>query len=81
MKYLYTLSAAFLGIIGLTTAGLIILVYVCSMDVLGVPYMSPIAPWRWTAMMKDVAVRVPDPLAVELGKQQRAEEAEGVADA
>lgn len=81
MKYLYTLSAAFLGIIGLTTAGLIILVYVCSVDVLGVAYMSPIAPWRWTAMMKDVAMRVPDPLAVKLEKQQREEEAEGTADA
>ncbi len=81
VKYLYTLSAAFLGIIGLTTAGLIILVYVCSQDVLGVSYMSPIAPWRWTAMIKDVAMRVPDPLAVELGKRQRAEEAEGTADA
>ena len=81
VKYLFTLSSAFLGIIGLTTAGLIILVYVCSVDVLGVPYMSPIAPWRWTAMMKDVAMRVPDPLAVELEKQQRQEEAEGGADA
>ncbi|HOF42070.1 MAG TPA: spore germination protein, partial [Candidatus Hydrogenedentes bacterium] len=81
MKYLYTLSSAFLGIIGLTTAGLIILVYVCSVDVLGVPYMSPIAPWRWTAMMKDVAMRMPDPLAVKLEEQQREEEAEGTADA
>ena len=81
MKYLYTLSAAFLGIIGLTTAGLIILVYVCSVDVLGVAYMSPIAPWRWTAMMKDVAMRMPDPLAVKLEEQQREEEAEGTADA
>jgi len=81
VKYLFTLSSAFLGIIGLTTAGLIILVYVCSVDVLGVPFMSPIAPWRWTAMVKDVAMRVPDPLAVELGKQQREEEAEGTADA
>jgi len=32
-------------------------------------------------MMKDVAMRVPDPLAVELEKQQRQEEAEGGADA
>lgn len=81
VKYLYTLSAAFLGIIGLTTAGLIILVYACSVDVLGVSFMSPIAPWRWTALMKDVAMRVPDPLAVELVNKQRSEEAEGTADA
>lgn len=81
VKYLFTLSSALLGIIGLTTAGLIILVYICSVDVLGIPYMSPIAPWRWTAMAKDVAMRVPDPLAVKLERQQREEEAKRTADA
>lgn len=81
VKYLFTLSSAFLGIIGLATAGLIILVYLCSMDVLGVPYMSPVAPWRWTSMVKDVAMRAPDPLTVRLENQQREEEAEGTADA
>lgn len=80
-KYLYTVFAAFLGIYGLATAGFIILVYLCSMDVLGVSYMSPFAPWRWTAIAKDTMVRVPTPLGIELEKVQRKEEAEGTADA
>lgn len=80
-KYLYTFFAAILGIYGLATAGFIILVYLCSMDVLGVPYLSPFAPWRWTAIAKDTVIKVPAPLGVELEKVQRKEEAEGTADA
>ncbi len=81
VRYLFTFSSALLGTIGLSTAGLIVLVHACSVDVLGVSFMSPIAPWRWTAMLKDVAMRMPEPLAAQLSQRQRAEEEEGTADA
>ena len=81
VRYVFTLAAAFLGIIGMSTVGLIVLAHACSIDVLGVSFMSPIAPWRWTAMAKDVAMRVPEPLATRLSQRQREEEAEGTADA
>jgi hypothetical protein len=81
VRYLFTFSAAILGIFGVSTAGLIILTHTCSIDVLGESFMSPIAPWRWTSMAKDVPMRVPEPLAVRLTQRQREEEAEGTADA
>jgi len=81
VRYVFTLAAAFLGIIGMSTVGLIVLAHACSIDVLGVSFMSPIAPWRWTAMAKDVAMRLPEPLATRLSQRQREEEAEGTADA
>ena len=81
LKYFYTFSAALFGIFGLATAAIIVLVYLCGIDVLGVPYLSPFAPWRWTALLKDSIIRLPQPITDRLGHTQRQEEDEGTADA
>jgi hypothetical protein len=74
-KYLFTAAAALLGLTGLVSALLLVAIYLCSIDVLDTPYMSPLAPWRWTALAKDTLVRLPQPWTVRLERRQRQEEA------
>ncbi|MEA4885024.1 MAG: spore germination protein [Clostridia bacterium] len=73
-KYVYTAFAAFAGIYGIATAGLLLLTYLCSIDVLGVSYLSPFAPWRWNAIAKDTIMIMPPELSAELQRRQRADE-------
>ncbi len=81
IKYWFTFSAAFLGIPGLVTAALLVLVYLSSLDVLDTPYMSPLAPWRFTALVKDTLLQSPKPIVSKLEKDQRDQEAKAQAGA
>ncbi len=71
IRYVFTLSAAFLGIPGLTTTAIFMIIYLSSLDVLDTPYMSPLAPWRWVAFAKDVLLQPPKRVSARLQKVQR----------
>lgn len=76
IRYVFTFSAALLGIPGLTSAALLMIVYLSSIDVLDTPYVSPLAPWRWVAIAKDTLIQPPKRVSAKLEKAQRRQAAE-----
>ncbi|WP_150270912.1 spore germination protein [Paenibacillus tepidiphilus] len=51
-------AGAFMGLYGIAIVGLMLVAHMCSLRSLGVPYMSPIAPFA-PGDQKDVLVRIP----------------------
>jgi hypothetical protein len=58
LKFPMIFFAGILGGIGIAYGWCIILIYLCSIDSFGVPYMSGIAPFRWDSM-QDILYRAP----------------------
>jgi hypothetical protein len=61
IRWLFTLSAAFLGVYGLALVSFLVLFYMGSLTSLGVPYLAPLsAPHR--SLLADGLLRAPFPL-------------------
>lgn len=58
LHYVFLLVATFLGMYGLALAVLIVVAHMASLRSLGVPYLSPLAPWRPQGL-EDALVRGP----------------------
>ncbi|KQX64682.1 MULTISPECIES: spore germination protein [unclassified Paenibacillus] len=58
MRFPLMLLGAVLGLYGIMLGLLALLVHLCSLSSFGVPYFSPIAPFKWRSM-KDLIVRAP----------------------
>ncbi|HEY8345907.1 MAG TPA: spore germination protein, partial [Symbiobacteriaceae bacterium] len=58
LRFPLMVLAGSLGLFGLVVGLLAILVHLCSLRSFGVPYLAPLAPFRWDEL-KDVLVRAP----------------------
>ncbi|CCO08556.1 spore germination protein [Desulforamulus hydrothermalis] len=58
LRFPLMLAAAFLGLFGLMTALLAILLHLCALRSFGVPYLSPLAPFNWQSF-KDTMLVAP----------------------
>lgn len=58
LKFFFILLAGGLGIFGLMLGYMVLAIHLTSLEAFGVPYMSPITPFKW-ADMKDVFIRAP----------------------
>lgn len=73
-KYAITLSAAFLGLFGMTNMFIILVIYLSSLSSFGQPYLSPVGPYR-AGDMEDFILRAPwwsmRPLSQTFGTTRR----------
>ncbi|WP_244169759.1 spore germination protein [Paenibacillus helianthi] len=58
LRFVIVFVAAFMGLYGIAILALILIAHLCSLRSLGVPYMSPIAPFALKAQ-KDTLIRSP----------------------
>lgn len=58
LRFPMMLLASMFGIVGIVTGCIVLVVHFVSLESLGTPYASPLAPWRFSDM-KDVFVRLP----------------------
>ncbi|WP_082361000.1 spore germination protein [Bacillus sp. FJAT-28004] len=58
LRFPMMILASMFGIVGIVTGAMILVVHFVSLESLGTPYGSPLAPWRYVEM-KDVFVRFP----------------------
>lgn len=58
-RWFIDLATLLLGFFGLGMAGLILIVYLNSLESLGVPYLAPYSPIRWGDLRTDSLVRAP----------------------
>ena len=58
LKYVLLVPTVMLGLVGYVLGLTVILLHLCSLDSFGVPYMSPLAPYR-AGDIKDTFTRVP----------------------
>lgn len=58
LRFPLMILGAVLGLYGIMLGLLALLVHLCSLSSFGIPYFSPIAPFRWKSM-KDLFVRAP----------------------
>ncbi|WP_339206189.1 spore germination protein [Paenibacillus sp. FSL K6-3182] len=58
LRFPMMILASMFGIVGIVTGAIVLVAHFVSLESLGTPYGSPLAPWRY-AEMKDVFVRFP----------------------
>lgn len=58
LRFVIMFIAAFIGLYGIAIVSLILVAHMCSLRSLGVPYLSPIAPFA-PGDQKDVILRTP----------------------
>lgn len=58
IRFSLMMLAASLGLYGIFLGGIVLILHLCSLSSLGVPYMSPVAPYRKTGQ-EDALVRLP----------------------
>ncbi|WP_054941435.1 spore germination protein [Paenibacillus ihuae] len=58
LRFVITFVSAYMGLYGIAIAGLILIAHLCSLRSLGVPYMSPVAPFAM-GDQKDIFLRAP----------------------
>ncbi|MNC29175.1 Spore germination protein A1 [compost metagenome] len=58
LRFVITLVSAYMGLYGIAIVGLILIGHLCSLRSLGVPYMSPVAPFA-AGDQKDIFFRTP----------------------
>jgi spore germination protein KA len=58
LRFPLLILSAFLGLYGLLLGLIIILIHMASLRSFGVPYLTPIAPWKWQDI-KDIFFRIP----------------------
>ncbi len=58
LRFVITFVSAYMGLYGIAIAGLILIAHLCSLRSLGVPYMSPVAPFA-AGDQKDIFLRTP----------------------
>lgn len=58
LRFIITLASAYMGLYGIAIIGLVLVAHLCSLRSLGVPYMSPVAPFA-AGDQKDIFFRPP----------------------
>lgn len=58
LRFVITFVAAYMGLYGIAIIGLILVAHLCSLRSMGVPYMSPVAPFA-PGDQKDIFLRTP----------------------
>ncbi|AIQ53733.1 spore germination protein [Paenibacillus sp. FSL R7-0331] len=58
LRFIITFVAAYIGLYGIAIIGLMLVAHLCSLRSLGVPYMSPVAPFA-SGDQKDIFMRTP----------------------
>ncbi|MNP17214.1 Spore germination protein B1 [compost metagenome] len=58
LRFMITFIAAFMGLYGMSIISFILIAHLCSLNSLGVPYMSPIAPFNG-GDQRDTFIRFP----------------------
>jgi spore germination protein len=58
LRFPMMLLASMFGIVGIVTGGIVLIAHFVSLESMGTPYGSPLAPWRFVDM-KDVFIRLP----------------------
>ncbi|WP_042196940.1 spore germination protein [Paenibacillus camerounensis] len=58
LRFIITFVAAYIGLYGIAIIGLMLVAHLCSLRSLGVPYMSPVAPFA-SGDQKDIFLRTP----------------------
>lgn len=62
LRYVYIVGASILGMYGIALITLMVWIYMLTLNSFGVPYMSPVAPWRYKELVGDsVFFRAPHP--------------------
>lgn len=56
LRFVFIALSAFLGLFGITMGLMIMIIYLCSLQSFGIPYMYPLAPFNFKAM-KDALIR------------------------
>lgn len=56
LRFIFTILAAIFGLFGLQFGILLLLVHLCSLRSLGIPYMSPLGPLTWQDMKDNILV-------------------------
>ncbi|MCF8567069.1 spore germination protein [Alicyclobacillus tolerans] len=58
LQFPFMVVASLLGLYGIVTLGLVLVIHMVSLRSFGVPYMAPLAPFSWSEM-RDTFIRVP----------------------
>ena len=59
LRFVFMLAASAVGLFGIQVVALLLLLHLVSLRSFGVPYLSPITPYRRSDLVKDVILRAP----------------------